>query len=206
MQPVCSAKTFSESRKAPARQLGFLLPEIHQIVRTPAHSARGKRPVTRPMPSRRGALLFLRSSHSARNHVLTLDQSALCAPIGDSHHTNISNLRLARYNRHWDTALRTQRSALLLATKLNNVVSVFAVRRVRDHASCPRTPRGAEMFRHHLLLCCPRLPFGHHHAVAHKLASQLSRFRACERALTFLPADQWPALANQLTAHIPRPS
>jgi hypothetical protein len=33
--------------------------------------------------------------------------------------------------------LRTQRSALLLATKLNNVVSVFALRRVRDHASCP---------------------------------------------------------------------
>jgi hypothetical protein len=56
-----------------------------------------------------------------------LDQSALCAPKGDSHHTKIGNLRLATYNRHWDTALRTQRSAVLLATKLNNVVSVFAL-------------------------------------------------------------------------------
>src|SRR5262249_6082097 len=79
-------------------------------------------------------LIFLRSSYSARNHVLTLDQSALCAPIGDSHHTNIGNLRLASYNRHWDTALRTQRNALRLATKLNNDIGVFALRRVRDHA------------------------------------------------------------------------
>ena len=113
------------------------IPLLSEIVRTPARSARGQRPVTRPMSSRKNALFFLRSSHSARNHVLTLDQSALCAPIGDSHHTNIGNLRLASYHRHWDTALRTQRSALRLATKLNNVVGVFALRRVRDHASCP---------------------------------------------------------------------
>jgi hypothetical protein len=32
--------------------------------------------------------------------------------------------------------LRTQRSALLLATKLNNVVRVFALQRMHDHASC----------------------------------------------------------------------
>src|SRR5262249_31748972 len=41
----------------------------------------------------RGALFLLRSSHSACNHVLTLDQSTLCASIGDSHHTSIGKLR-----------------------------------------------------------------------------------------------------------------
>jgi hypothetical protein len=113
------------------------IPLLSEIVRTPARSARGKRPVTRPMPSRRCALFFLRSSHSVRNRVLTLDQSALCAPIGDSHHTNIGNLRLAPYNRHWDTTLRTQRSALQLATKLNNVVIVSALQRC--HRVCAAT-------------------------------------------------------------------
>jgi hypothetical protein len=110
-------------RAAPLSDWG---PPLSEFIRTPARSARGKRPITRPMPSRRGALLLLRSSHSARIHVLALDQSALCALIGDSHHTNINDLRLAPYNRHWDTALRTQGSALLLAANLNNVVSVFA--------------------------------------------------------------------------------
>jgi hypothetical protein len=60
------------------------IPLLSEIVRTPARSARAQRPVTRPMSSRKDALFFLRSSHSARNHVLTLDQSASCAPIGDT--------------------------------------------------------------------------------------------------------------------------